>query len=277
MLIFISVILGLCFGSFVNALVWRIYQQQLPKKKRAASDKELYITTGRSMCTHCKHTLAWYDLLPVLSWLSVGGKCRYCKKPIGWQYPVVELVTAVLFAWSTSTLYGTGSAEAVVVLVVWLVSLVMLVALAVYDIRWMLLPNRVVFPLTAVAALGVLLQVFVFEGGFEYLLSAILALLVAGGIFYALFQLSGGQWIGGGDVKLGFALGLLLGSPVLAFMMLFVASLLGLIVAVPGLLSRKTGMSNKIPFGPYLIAATILVMLHGETVWSWYQTAVLTL
>ena len=97
LLIVIFFVLGVCFGSFVNALVWRIHEQSKPKKKRAASDKELSVVSGRSMCPNCKHTLSTKDLLPVISWLTLGGKCRYCSKPISWQYPSVEMLTALLF------------------------------------------------------------------------------------------------------------------------------------------------------------------------------------
>lgn len=274
MIICILAVLGLALGSFVNALVWRVYEQSLPKKKRAASDKELSIATGRSMCPLCKHTLAWYDLLPVISWLSLKGKCRYCKQPISRQYPVVELAVAGLFVWSylawSPELNGANTANWVL-FGVWLVAVVMLVALVVYDLRWMLLPNRIVFPLIGIAAVSVLVRALMLNEGLSSILSSVAGLLVAGGIFYVLFQISNGKWIGGGDVKLGFALGLLLGTPVLAFMMLFAASILGLLAALPGIIMKKTALASKIPFGPYLILATIIVKLYGSGVWDWYQ------
>ena len=93
MIIAVLVIFGLCFGSFVNALGWRLHKQLNAKKP----NPDLSILKGRSMCPHCGHTLSAVDLLPVVSWLSLGGKCRFCRKPISWQYPVVEMVTAVLF------------------------------------------------------------------------------------------------------------------------------------------------------------------------------------
>src|SRR5690606_19684146 len=97
------VILGLCLGSFVNALVFRLHMQMKASEKhrgKKVQKAKLSIVSGRSMCVHCHHELAWYDLIPVLSWLTLGGKCRYCHKPIAWQYPLVELATAALFALS---------------------------------------------------------------------------------------------------------------------------------------------------------------------------------
>lgn len=279
MIIVILVVLGLAFGSFVNALVWRMYQQSLPKKKRAASDAELSISSGRSMCPHCKHTLAWYDLLPVLSWLFVAGKCRYCKKPISPQYPVVELVTAVLFV--TSYVFWLQDLSTIIIqqsiFILWLAAIVGFVALTVYDLRWMLLPNRVVYPLIGIGVAVSLLRLWNADSIAASAVSSILGLMVAGGIFYVVFQISNGTWIGGGDVKLGFALGLLLGSPLLAFLMLFLASCIGLIAALPGMIRHKSTSGSKIPFGPCLIGATIIAMLFGQSMIDWYTASVLYL
>ncbi len=268
----VLIILGLSLGSFVNALIWRIYQQSLPKKKRAASESELSIATGRSMCPNCKHTLGALDLLPVFSWVALRGRCRYCKHPIGWQYPLIEITTAFLFVFSFLVWpYGLVFIDQMVVFGLWLAALVGLIALAVYDIRWMLLPNRIVFPVTAIAILMVAIRLVGSDSMSSVLLNAIGGLAVAGGIFYVLFQISDGSWIGGGDVKLGFALGLLLGSPLLAFLMLFIASLLGLVYSFPQLAISKLSNSRKIPFGPFLIASTIICMLFGQVIIDWYS------
>src|SRR5690606_2157613 len=95
MIIIFLAILGLCVGSFVNALVWRLRMQESSGKKK--SDRKMSISRGRSMCPHCRHELSAVDLVPVFSWLFLGGKCRYCRKPISKQYPLVELVTSILF------------------------------------------------------------------------------------------------------------------------------------------------------------------------------------
>lgn len=279
MVVTILFVLGLALGSFVNALVWRVHEQSLPRKKRAAPDKDLSISRGRSMCPHCQHTLAWYDLLPVLSWVSLLGKCRYCRKSISWQYPLVEVVTALLFVGSYVFWPTTLSTQISVLIpfVVWLISLVALMALLVYDTRWMLLPNRIVFPLIGIASVGTVITASLSDQPFHVAYMGLLGLLVAGGLFYVLFQVSNGKWIGGGDVKLGFALGLLLGGPVEAFLMLFTASILGLLFSLPALVLRKTKFSGKIPFGPFLIVATILVKLFGTAVIDWYKNTYLYL
>jgi len=270
MIYVILVGLGLCFGSFVNALVWRLHEQSLPKKKRAASDKELSISTGRSMCPHCQHTLGFWDLLPLVSWLWLRGRCRYCHKAIGWQYPLVEAATALVFV-ATYTFWPlTLDGRGIFLLVVWLAALTGLMALIVYDVRWMLLPNKIVFPLIVLGLLQTLVVALAYQGGLHSLVNALYAVAIGGGVYYVLFQLSKGAWIGGGDVKLGYALGLFLATPSKAFLLLFVASLLGIILAVPGLVSKKLSVSSRIPFGPSLIIASAIVMLFGQAVIDWY-------
>jgi len=157
----------------------------------------------------------------------------------------------------------------------WLVALIGLIALVVYDLKWMLLPNRIVFPLTALAGTSALIRVFTSDQPIRALIEVMSAVFIAGGIFYILFQISSGRWIGGGDVKLGFVLGLLLAKPELAFLMLFIASILGLFVSLPALLLKRSNLSSRIPFGPFLISATILVVLFGDSIVHWYMASVL--
>lgn len=283
MVIVILIALGLCFGSFTEALTWRIHEQAKPRKKRVASDRELSMSKGRSMCPHCQHTLAWYDLLPLLSWLSLKGQCRYCKKPIGLQAPLLEISMAALFilsyiVWPVALHGFLHGVRPWVDFGFWLAYLVGFVALLVYDLRWMLLPDRIVFPLLGLSITQVLIHTILFGEGLHALLPAVWGFLCLGGLFYVLFQISGGKWIGGGDVKLGFVLGILVGGPVMAFLVLFIASLLGSLSFIPlAVLStskRKEGekaLKKRIAFGPFLVVATIIVQLFGHVIVSWYQ------
>ncbi len=125
-------------------------------------------------------------------------------------------------------------------------------------------------------ALGLGLAVFnIFASGSGAALQIVSSVLIAGGIFYVLFAISKGKWIGGGDVKLGLLIGLILGSPELAFMMLLGASVLGTLVAIPGMLTKKLSSSSRIPFGPFLIISAILVQLFGASIVAWYKTTLL--
>lgn len=247
--------LGLILGSFVNALVWRLHE-----------GKDW--VNGRSECPHCHHVLGPLDLIPVVSWLWLRGKCRYCHKKID-DNPLVELAVPVLFVLSYHfwplELTGTN----VVQFIFWLIFVVGFVALAVYDLRWYLLPNTVVFPLIGLAVLQVVL-VAILDMNWRIVAGAAGGALVVSGIFYLLFQMSKGTWIGGGDVKLGIALGLLAGGVIEGFLLLFTASVLGMLVSLPLILQGKANRKTQMPFGPLLIAGLIVVKLFGAAIIGWY-------
>lgn len=284
MIIVALFVVGLALGSFVNALVWRVHEQEeleahVKGKKAKKGDKNyaerLSIAKGRSMCTHCKHELGSKDLIPVISWLSLGGKCRYCHKSIGIQYPLVELSTALLFVASYVWWPSIFGNTQYVLLGLWLALLVGYMALLVYDLRWYILPDRIVAPLAGIAGGYAVVSIATAYRPMSALLNVLLAVIVGGGIFYALYQVSGGKWIGGGDVKLGWVLGLVLGTPARAFLMIFLAALLGSLVSLPLLMTKKVKRESVIPFGPFLIVAAIIVQLFGHSILHWYQINVI--
>lgn len=248
--------LGLILGSFVNAFVWRIR-----KKKNWVND--------RSECTHCHHKLSALDLIPVLSWVMLRGKCRYCHKKIE-DTPFTELALPTLFV--TSYLFWPQSFEGrgLIEFGFWVVILVGLLALAVYDLRWLLLPNKIVFPLVGLAAVQVLV-VSAYEKDWHIIVSSLGGAAVISGIFYLIFQVSKGTWIGGGDVKLAILLGLLAGGVLESFLVLFTASFAGLIASAPAILQGKASRKMQIPFGPFLIIGLIIVKLFGSSILDWYS------
>ncbi len=266
MIILVLVVLGLAFGSFVNALVWRVHKQSTVKKSLRS---KYSISTGRSMCTHCGHGLAVKDLIPVLSWLWLRGKCRYCHKRID-DNPLAELLTPFLFVVSYLFWPLSWSTEGKVLFGFWLVLVVGLVALFIYDLRWLLLPNRIVFPLFGVAASQFVLQLL-FGGGWQVVITSFWGVVVGGGIFWIIFQFSDGKWIGGGDVKLGWLLGALVGGPLQSLLLLFIASLLGTLVSGPLLIMGKANRKTHLPFGPFLIASGAIVYLFGSGLIVWYK------
>jgi len=271
MIYLILALLGLCFGSFVNAAVWRLHEQETRKTK----DKRLSILRGRSMCPSCKHELKAIDLLPVISWISIGGKCRYCKKRISWQYPVVELLTSVVFVGSYIFWPTNLDKLGMIQLIMWLMFVIGFMILAVYDLRWMILPNRVIYPMVVLGIIYVLITSLMLKTS-EPLMQAVYGILVSSGLFYCLFQMSKGKWIGGGDVKLGIVIGLIIGGATQALLVLFIGSLLGSLVSIP-LLMSGVGRKKQIPFGPFLITATIIVFLFGVSITAWYQNTFLGL
>lgn len=266
MIIGILIVLGLCFGSFINALVWRVQQQSLPKSKRP-KNTNLSIVRGRSVCVNCQHGLSHIDLLPVVSWLALRGKCRYCKKSISWQYPLIEIITAIIFVASYMLWEFEVKGSEIIIFGLWLATVTSLVALALYDSRWMLLPNKIMkysFGLATILALATL--AIRSDSYSTSIINLILSVVISGGLFALLFYVSKGKWIGGGDVKLGFVLGLIVATPVYACLMLFLGSLLGCLVAMPAILFGSKTMQTKIPFGPFLIVATVVVYLFGREI-----------
>jgi len=266
-------VLGVVFGSFVNALVWRLHEQAALKSKKgkavAKRRQELSITKGHSMCPNCGHTLAAKDLVPVLSWLWLRGKCRYCGVKIP-DSPLTELATGLLFVVSYVSWPQTLAGAELAKFVFWLAIVVGFVALMAYDLRWFLLPDRLVFLLTGLVVVQIL-TVAIWRQNVEELWMPILGAVVIFGLFWGLFQISRGAWIGGGDVKLAVALGLLAGTPFRALTVIFFASLIGTLVSVPQLLKGRNGLTQRIPFGPPLILATIVVVLYGAPIADWYQ------
>jgi leader peptidase (prepilin peptidase)/N-methyltransferase len=274
MIIVVLVVLGLCLGSFINALVWRLHEQSMVDRKKKSDQQHaarLSISKGHSMCPRCKHELAAKDLLPVLSWLSLQGKCRYCNRPISVQYPLVELLTAALFVasylWWPEPLHGLQ----VAIFVLWLPLLTGLIALVVYDVRWLLLPDRILYPLGAVAAVQAVIVIAAAQRPVTGLFNTILAVIVGGGIFYGLFQVSNGKWIGGGDVKLGWLLGLVAATPARSLLFIFLAAIGGSLVSLPLLANGRLKRTSTIPFGPFLIIGLIVVQLFGKSILHWYM------
>lgn len=278
--------LGLCAGSFISALVWRTRQQELAsgiknkelrikneKAKSIIPNSQFSILTGRSLCPQCHHTLAWYDLIPLFSWLTLRGRCRYCKRSISWEYPLIELSAAALF--TISYAYWPGGVYGVsdwTLLITWLITSVGLLALLIYDLKWMVLPNKIIYPTLLVAAAGRLIYLISFETDLtRALVNLALSVLIASGLFWLIFMASSGKWIGYGDVRLGLIVGTVLADPLLSVLMIFVASVLGTLVAIPALITGKKSIGSKLPFGPFLIGSTALVLLFGQVPIDYYK------
>lgn len=244
---------GLCFGSFANAADWRL---------KVRKD----IVRDRSECVHCHHKLSGLDLIPVLSWVYLRGKCRYCKKPISPQYPLVELAVAAYFvgsylAWPVPLSGGYEWFQ----FGLWLVYGVMGAILFVYDLKWQLLPDRLVKPLIALGSIQFVVRAIHEQWSFErFFGELILALAAIAGLYWVLHVVSKGAWVGFGDVKLGIFMGLALGWQN-ALLALFLANLIGVVVILPGLALGKLTRKSKVPFGPFLLVGFVLAGLFGDS------------
>jgi prepilin signal peptidase PulO-like enzyme (type II secretory pathway) len=290
LIIYIALVLfGLALGSFAGASVWRLRARQLAADKNAGEDydrkeytklKKLLnkkVHSDRSQCLHCGYELRWYDLLPLVSWISLRGKCRSCRRPIGYFEPSIELGVATFFVLSYAFWPGDlNSAMAIAQFGIWLVSGVVMAMLFAYDLKWFLLPDRLTLGLAVLGVATTILTAVQAPSALTAVLSALGAVLVLSGLYAALYVVSKGRWVGFGDVKLGVGLGLLLGDWQLALLALFLANFIGCLIVIPLLAFKKIQRNSRVPFGPMLIAGTVIAWLIGFPILDWYMSAIVT-
>ena len=289
-LIVVLGVLGTLLGSFGCAQVWRLRARQLMEdkdeyqQKKAAGEavvKEDYYTSSeltklkglirpatqdRSECLHCHHTLAWYDLLPVVSWMALQGKCRYCRQPIGSTELFAEIGLGIVFivsylAWphTLSTVFD------VAVFSMWLIACVLMLILFIYDTKWSLLPFMINVALIVVAAICMILSGVAY--GFDIWSTTLSVALLAG--LYAVFATF--RWAGFGDSILGVGLALLLVDWKLAFVALFLANIFGCLMLLPLYIKKQLHRRLRVPFGPFMILGAFVAMLWGTQLIEWFS------
>lgn len=244
-LIFIF-LFGLSVGSFLSAWVYRL--------KNGKS-----IVYGRSVCDHCTYVLKWYDLVPVLSFGYLRGKCRQCQKKISLQYPWVELVTGILFVFVVALNFSRAEGLSVWFIAYHLLAVFFLEAVFLFDLLYGEIPLRfTVFP----AVIFVVLSFFL-HSSFSVVLGALV-----GALFFAVqFFVSKGKWVGSGDIGMGVLLGSIVGWP-LVFLTLLLAYVGGTLFFLPFLILKKMNKKSKIPLGTFLSVATFFAMMWGEKITS---------
>lgn len=245
-------ILGAGFGSFACCQAWRI-------KKRDVS--------ARSHCMSCDYQLKWYDNIPVISWLMLGGKCRKCHKKIGAAELFAELIMAAAFAlsyafWPQAEGLELKNVFAITRFVIFLVQLVLFMVLAVYDAKWKEMPSIVLYICIGIGVVfwGLNLIELITLGAFsiEILMHLAGALLILPGFYYFMYKASKESWVGGGDPILCVPLAMMLGNFWLALFCLFASNMIGSLVMVP-VLAVKKKKHAMIPFGPFLILGFLVV------------------
>lgn len=269
----IAFIFGLIVGSFLNSVIFRL--------KAGKS-----FVKGHSHCPQCQKKLRWYELIPIFSWLWQLGRCRQCEGKIDKQYPLVELVAGILFALSMFVemrecynviiyLNECSIADYFAVFRDW-VMIAFLIVIFVYDLRWQLILDQVSLPAMIVALLLnleliILLSQDNFSAAYigKSLIMLVLAAIVGGGFFLLQFYISKGKWIGGGDIRLGALMGLILGWPQIIWA-LILAYFIGALVSVGLIAGGKKTWSSQIPFGTFLSIATLLILFWGNEMVNWY-------
>ncbi len=240
-------LLGLLVGSFLNVCIYR-----LPRGES--------VVWPSSKCGACKRPLAWYENIPLLSWLLLRGRCRTCGERISVMYPAVEATTGALFA-VAPLVFGVTP-----LLVVRLAFGCAMVVLFAIDLRHRILPNVITLPGVVV---GLACSVFLPPG----VIAAVIGAAAGGGALYAIgetyYRLRGVEGLGMGDVKMLAMIGACLGwRQTLVTLML--ASCLGSLVGIGVILSRRGGMQAALPFGTFLAVGALIASVAGDRMLAWY-------
>lgn len=241
-------LLGLVFGSFANVVILR-----LPRGES--------VVRPRSHCPQCKKQIAWYDNLPVLSWLMLKGKCRFCQTKISKRYPLVELLTALIFG---ALFLKVGWSW---LLLEYLIFAFGLIVVTFIDLDHMILPDVFTVSGLIIGLAGAALNP---ERSF---MSALGGVLMGGGFLWAIaviyYSLRKQEGMGGGDIKLLAWIGAVLGWTSIPFVIL-ASSLVGTLVGLVVAFKSEKGLKEGIPFGPYLTASAIAFILGGHELGLWY-------
>lgn len=267
-------VFGAFIGSYINVVGVR-YSTEAGFKSS---------NTGRSHCPYCGHTLRWYELIPLASFIIQRRRCRECSKKISWQYPIVEIIAGLIFIFP-SWIFGFGVPAAL-----WTLIFLIFLLISIIDLRLRVIPNK----LNAIVAItGIVLIAFRYISG-EYgsgltiqgtflgsyaiafwpfgeniLINHAIGATVAIVFFGLLYVFSRGRAMGFGDVKLASAVGILMGWPDVA-LALILSFILGSVVGVFYLLTNKKGMKDTLPFGPFIVLGVTLVFLFGYDIINGY-------
>ena len=233
---------GLVVGSFLNSIIYRL------------STGESFLFK-RSFCPHCKHKLGWQDLIPIFSFLILKGKCRYCHQKISLQYPLVELATGLLFV----SFFIFHFSFFIFIIACFLI------IIFVYDLKYYLIPDKIIYPAIAITFLYQLFRI----SDFKLLTNPFFSALLASLFFLTIVLVSRGKWMGVGDIKLAFFIGLFLGFPNI-LVALFLAFFLGAIIGVGLIVSHKKSLRSEVPFGPFLVVGTFVALFWGQNIIHWY-------
>jgi len=247
-------IFGLIIGSFLNAVICRLKENE-------------QFVRGRSKCPYCRHSLGFWDLIPLASFIFLKARCRYCHKKISWQYPLVELATALVF--TIGYFHYQFPNYLITLLPYYLIYLVFscfLIIIFVYDLKHYLILDKVTLPALILAlALNFLLGLSI--------INLLIAALVAAGFFFLQFIVSKGKWIGGGDLRLGLVMGAMLGWPKVA-LALMLAYVLGAAIGIFLIILKKKQLNSPMPFGTFLSLGTWVALLWSEEIWHFYSSII---
>jgi leader peptidase (prepilin peptidase) / N-methyltransferase len=248
---FLIFILGASLGSFSNVCIYR-----LPKNKQ--------IVSGRSFCPRCKKYINWFDNLPIISFLLLGGKCRKCKKVILLRYFIVEIITGI-----TLLLIYLNYNDLSTIIFLSIISLLFIIIFFI-DLENFIIPDSLNFSIMALALFKNFLPIsntsFIQDIN-QSIIGGMVGYSIIWLIIYLYKMIKKIEGMGLGDAKLMASIGLLFGWHSVPFV-LFISALLGLIFVLPSLINKQKNMRSEIPFGPFIIAACLIYFTYGDFLYS---------
>lgn len=277
-LVILGFLIGVSLGSFSKAL-----------SDRSLNNKSFW---GRSYCVFCKKHLHFYDLFPILSFLSTYGRCRYCHKKLSIEYLLIEVVMGLLIGY---LFWGFGSLPDLIIKIFFIT---ILATLFLTDLKKMFIPDRVIIP-SIITGFILSIVITIYKIGYLYyflnqtpigkfllpprsdyflrhaiytaqpLLGGILMGFLIGGFFWALIIITKGKGMGGGDVKLGAFIGLMLGFPQALIALIF-SFFTGAIFSIILIIFGKKHFGQFIPFGPFLVLGSLIALFWGDIILNWY-------
>ena len=253
-MIILIFIYGLLIGSFLNVVIYRI-------------PREENIAWPGSHCPGCGHGLKWYDNIPLLSYLLLRGRCRYCKEEISLQYPLVEALNGIIYVLLYIFFYQVKLDFVFLALIS-----STLLAILVIDLKEQLIPDVLVVIVLISSIIHKALLHFL-EGIPYPLTDSLLGLIIAGGLFLLIVFVSRGG-MGGGDVTLIGALGFVLGVRNI-FLVIFLSFILGSLISVFLLATKLKSRKDPIPFGPFIVMSFFITLFSGDFILNWYLNLLL--
>lgn len=254
-LIFTVFVFGLIFGSFLNCLIWRLKTNES--------------LLGRSYCPKCRQQIAWYDNIPLLSFILLKAHCRHCHKKISWQYPLLELGFALVFTVlffsiaQNFNLLEIFQAEFLFLFLRDFLFIFILAIVFVYDFNWQEVPMIIVWP-------GIALMIFFsWVIGFS-LLNVLIASVLTATFFLIQYLLTRGRGLGEGDIWLGALLGARFVNTQEIFLTIFATYIIGSLVAIFLLIWGKKEIKSKVPLGPFLVIGALISLFFADQIIAWY-------
>ena len=272
-------VFGIAIGSFLNVVATRYDGEHF-----LLSNK---VIGGRSHCPHCKKILRWFELVPLVSFIMLGGCCARCKTKISFQYPIVELISGLIFAlvpYRVEMFFGISGGLLIIAAVFWVAAFEALLVMSLIDIRLGIIPDEInIFLLVLAVFFGVFMAGYLgvanhslidFYGSLfglqqSFWLNHVVAAVFAAAFFGLLILITRGKGMGMGDFKLAIPLGLLFGWPDILLVIVF-ANVVGAIVGLVAIAIGAKKMKSTVPFGPFLAIGGVIAFFFAYQLFQWY-------